>query len=236
MASNFDCLFAVRPHHFRRSTRAASTGGSECLVYTFESLSLCRCCSSGFVFQIATKAQSNVREAVSQLLGVYSDVVEAGCLTAARGELSRGEFDVVVLDKHLPDGDGIELLREIKSDYPNTAVIMLTSDADMGSIKYCVSRGADDYVIKTDNVVPDLLVRLPIAVSKAAATRRLASLEQLVKDTFRYEIVGKSQSTLELRETIQSLKGSQSHGYERQMRHLRSGFDIRQGPIDTDAG
>lgn len=148
------------------------------------------------------------RGAVSQLLGVYNDVAEADSLASARALLQRETFDVVVLDKGLPDGDGIELLTEIKAAHPNTVVIVLTSDSDFSAVKHCISRGADDYVVKSENVVPDLLVRIPIAVSKAASTRKLKNLEELVKDAFKYEIVGKSPSTMELRETVLSLKGT----------------------------
>ena len=151
------------------------------------------------------------RGAVSQLLGVYSDVTEAESLAIARAQLAKQNFDVVILDKNLPDGDGIGLLSEIKGDYPNTTVIMLTSDSDFGVVKHCIARGADDYVVKGETVIADLLVRLPLAVSKNAATRKLASVEQLLKDTFRYEIVGKSEQTIELREAILNLKGTSAH-------------------------
>lgn len=151
------------------------------------------------------------RGAVSQLLGVYNDVTEADSLQSARNALQKQNFDVVILDKGLPDGDGIELLTEIKGSHPNTVVIILTSDSDFSAVKHCIARGADDYVVKSESVVPDLLVRIPVAVSKAASTRRLSCLEQLVKDAFRYEIVGKSPSTMELRETVLSLKGTNSH-------------------------
>lgn len=151
------------------------------------------------------------RAAVSQMLGVYNDIVEADSLKAARAIIQNETFDVVVLDKGLPDGDGIELLTEIKGSQPNTIVIMLTSDSDFTSVKHCMARGADDYVVKSENIVPDLLVRIPITVSKAAATRKLQNLEQLVREAFRYEIVGKSPSTMELRETVLSLKGTGAH-------------------------
>lgn len=151
------------------------------------------------------------RGAVSQLLSVYNDVDEADSLASARSILQTKTFDVVILDKGLPDGDGIELLGEIKGSHPNTVVIVLTSDSDFSAVKHCIARGADDYVVKSENVVPDLLVRIPIAVSKAASNRRLTSLEQLVKDAFRYEIVGKSPSTMELRETVLSLKATNAH-------------------------
>jgi DNA-binding NtrC family response regulator len=180
------------------------------------------------------------RGAVSQLLGVYNDVAEADSLASARSILQRETFDVVVLDKGLPDGDGTELLPEIKSAHPNTVVIVLTSDSDFSAVKHCISRGADDYVVKSENVIPDLLVRIPIAVSKAASSRKLKNLEQLVKDAFKYEIVGKSQSTLELRESVFNLKGTSSHvlitgetgtGKELIARRLNSIEDDRTRPF-----
>ncbi len=165
---------------------------------------------SNFKILLVEDMQS-FREAVSQLLGVYNDVDEADCLSAARSLLYKNSYDVVILDKGLPDGDGISLISEIKDQNPNSVIIILTSDSDFSSVKHCMARGADDYVIKSENVVPDLLVRIPVAVSKAASNRRLENLEQQVRDAFRYEIVGKSASTMELREYILSLKGTKAN-------------------------
>ncbi len=151
------------------------------------------------------------RGAVLQLLGVYNDVDEAADLATARLSLQKNSYDVVILDKGLPDGDGIELISEIKTLNSNTVVIILTSDSDFSSVKHCIARGADDYVVKSENIIPDLLVRIPVAVSKAASSRRLESVEQQLKEAFKYEIVGKSASTIELRETVLSLKGSNAH-------------------------
>ncbi len=151
------------------------------------------------------------RGAVKQMLEVYNDVDEAADLATARSILQSSTYDVVILDKGLPDGDGMTLISEIKSANPNAVVIILTSDSDFSSVKHCIARGADDYVIKSENIIPDLLVRIPIAVSKAASKRRLESLEQQVKDAFKYEIVGKSAPTMQLRETILSLKGTGAH-------------------------
>lgn len=151
------------------------------------------------------------RGAVKQLLGVFNDVEEASSISAAKAALQKRAYDVVVLDKGLPDGDGVNLIAEIKDIAPNTVVIMLTSDSDFSSVKHCMVRGADDYVIKSTNVVPDLLVRIPVAVSKVASNRRLEYLERQMKSAFRYEIMGKSPSTMQLRETILSLQSSGAH-------------------------
>jgi DNA-binding NtrC family response regulator len=151
------------------------------------------------------------RGAVTQLLGVYNDVDEAIDLATARKALQSKVYDVVILDKGLPDGDGMSLISEIKTSTPNAVVIMLTSDSDFSSVKHCMSRGADDYVVKSENVVPDLLVRIPFAVSRAASNNKLESLKLQVKEAFKYEIVGKSEPTMKLRETILDLKDSRAH-------------------------
>ncbi|MCB0390952.1 MAG: sigma-54-dependent Fis family transcriptional regulator [Bdellovibrionales bacterium] len=151
------------------------------------------------------------RGAVVQMLGVYNDVDEAASVEEARKKLQTGAYDVVLLDKGLPDGDGKSLISEVKSFCPNTVIIVLTSDSDFTSVKHCIALGADDYVIKSDNIIPDLLVRIPVVVSKAASQRRLKNLDQQVKEAFKYEIVGKSPQTMDLREEILSLKGSSAN-------------------------
>lgn len=154
---------------------------------------------------------ASFRGAVVQMLGVYNDVDEAGTVAEARNKIQSGTYDVVLLDKGLPDGNGKSLISEIKATSPNTVVIVLTSDSDFTSVKHCIALGADDYVIKSENIIPDLLVRIPVVVSKSASHRRLKSLDQQVKEAFKYEIVGKSVPTMELREEILGLKGSSAN-------------------------
>jgi len=144
------------------------------------------------------------------MLGVYNNITEAGTVSEARTALNAQHFDVVVLDRSLPDGDGISLISEIRDSNRGHVIIMLTSNSDLASIKQCMVKGADDYVIKSESIIPDLLVRIPVAVAKASSARRLLSLEQIMKNSFRYEIVGKSPETMALRETVRSLKGMTS--------------------------
>src|SRR5882672_9791950 len=71
-------------------------------------------------------------------------------LAAARGALAREVFSLVGLDVILPDGDGIDLLREMKTT-PATAavpVMLLTDEADVRDRMRGAQTGADDYVGK----------------------------------------------------------------------------------------
>lgn len=151
------------------------------------------------------------RESVTQLLGVYMDVSGAPDLATAKDILAAQTFDVVILDKRLPDGDGTSLIKGIKDDNPNTVVIVLTEDNEVNSGKRCIALGADDYVVKSQGGLADLLIRIPFVVERAADMRSLVSLKEQVRAAFKYEIIGNSASTAALREQILSLKGTMSN-------------------------
>ena len=73
-------------------------------------------------------------------------VATAGTVAAARDLVASA--DLIVLDLILPDGDGIELLRELRSTGQHAAVIVLSSrDAETDRIA-ALEIGADDYVTK----------------------------------------------------------------------------------------
>jgi DNA-binding NtrC family response regulator len=150
------------------------------------------------------------RDAVTLLVGVYNDIDAVATIAEARGALEKNPYDVVILDRFLPDGDGLDLIAEIKRENRNTAVIIVTSDSDFNTVKRSIGAGADDYVVKTDNVAADLLIRIPFAVARLATDRKLTSLETRVKQVIRQEMVGRSPAVMEIRNTIFSVKGSQT--------------------------
>lgn len=95
---------------------------------------------------------------------------QAGSVKEALREIAKIQPDVAVLDVRLPDGNGIELCREIRSIYPNTHVLMLTSFSDDEALLGAVLGGASGFVIK-DIKNLDLL----------DAIRRIAQGESLLK-------------------------------------------------------
>jgi two-component system, NtrC family, sensor kinase len=98
---------------------------------------------------------------VDDSLTVRMDLVEAfeaagfhalpcACLAEARSELRRTPVSAVVLDVLLPDGDGVELLSEIRSSPAGSAmpILMLSSEAEVKDRLRALATGADEYVGK----------------------------------------------------------------------------------------
>jgi two-component system, NtrC family, sensor kinase len=86
------------------------------------------------------------------------EAFEAGGFTAvpcstlgqAREALTGNAIDVIVLDVHLPDGDGVEFLAELRAsaEHGEKAVLMLSSEADVKDRLRGLRTGADEYVGK----------------------------------------------------------------------------------------
>ena len=67
---------------------------------------------------------------------------------AANATLARERFDVVLLDLGLPGGDGLDVLRELRSRHDRTPVIVLTARDGLGDRVAGLDAGADDYLVK----------------------------------------------------------------------------------------
>ena len=75
-------------------------------------------------------------------------IVSCQNMTEAREQLLLGYPSLVLLDINLPDGNGLELLKEQKRDMPSMPVILITAnDTDMDIVNG-LELGADDYITK----------------------------------------------------------------------------------------
>jgi two-component system response regulator DevR len=75
-------------------------------------------------------------------------VGEAGTAEEALRRIPATSPDVAVLDVRLPDGNGVEVCREIRSRHPEVACLMLTSFADDEALFDSIMAGAAGYVLK----------------------------------------------------------------------------------------
>ncbi|WP_042380424.1 response regulator [Streptacidiphilus melanogenes] len=108
-------------------------------------------------------------------------VGEAGTCAQALARVPALRPDVAVLDVRLPDGDGITVCRELRSQLPELACLMLTSFDDEDALLDAIMAGASGYVLKqisgTDLVSAVRTVgRGQSMLDPGAATRLMARL------------------------------------------------------------
>ncbi|MFE6177743.1 response regulator [Streptomyces sp. NPDC056464] len=92
-----------------------------------------------------------VRRGLTDLLDAEPDISVVGDADTAEHALVRGPAlrpHVAVLDVRLPDGDGISVCRELRSQMPELACLMLTSFDDEDALLDAIMAGASGYVLK----------------------------------------------------------------------------------------
>jgi putative nucleotidyltransferase with HDIG domain len=99
---------------------------------------------------------------------------EANSSLDALEKLKTYPADLITLDMKMPGKSGMELLPELKSHYPDTAVIMMTAVAEANLAIQCMRLGADDYITKPFN-----LDEVVLNVEKTLEKRML---EQQIKE------------------------------------------------------
>ena len=82
------------------------------------------------------------------LTGAEASVVCRPSLEKAREALAQERFDLLILDVNLPDGSGLDLLRQMRAEGNATPVILLTAnDLELDEVTG-LEAGADDYITK----------------------------------------------------------------------------------------
>lgn len=77
---------------------------------------------------------------------------EADTAEQTLSRLRSNSIELVILDIKMPGKSGIELLPEIKANYPDTAVIMVTAVAETSVAIECMKQGVEDYICKPFNL------------------------------------------------------------------------------------
>jgi len=92
-----------------------------------------------------------VRQGLLRLIDAQPDMTVVGEASTAGEALARAPLvgaDVAVLDVRLPDGNGVEVCRELRSRLPDLRCLMLTSFADDEALLDAITAGASGYVLK----------------------------------------------------------------------------------------
>jgi len=147
-----------------------------------------------------------VRRGVRDLLEAEPDinvVGEAGTAQSALARIPALRPDVAVLDVRLPDGDGVSVCREIRSQMPEVACLMLTSFGDEEALFDAIMAGAAGYVLKqirgTDLVgAVRTIASGQSLLDPRAASQLIARLRQPAKPDPLAALTGQERRILEL--------------------------------------
>ncbi|MEE9225285.1 MAG: response regulator [Bacteroidota bacterium] len=101
----------------------------------------------------------------SELVGEGYEVETAADGDEAMNVVQMKPFDLVLLDIKMPKVDGFEVLKFLKSKYPDIKVVMLTGFADLKNAIESKKLGAEDFVSKPYDLV-DLLTTVERVVSE----------------------------------------------------------------------
>ena len=132
-------------------------------------------------------------------------VETAGSLAEARIALAKHEPDIILCDLMLPDGSGIDLVREVKAATPSVTVVMITAHTSTKSAVEALKAGAFDYIAK-----PFDIDELKIIVRNAAERKELEDenihLRTALEERFTFSnIIGRSARMQEIFSIVQRI-------------------------------
>ena len=105
-------------------------------------------------------------------------VQEVTCLSEARQAVLSQRFDAVLLDFKLPDGNGLDWIIELRENYPDIPVIVITGHGDIPVAVEAMRRGADNFLTKPVNM-EDLEVFLRKSLELGVLRRKYLANQRL---------------------------------------------------------
>lgn len=150
--------------------------------------------------------EEKLRNLLARIISLEGfEVLQVGDLKSATKKLETIEFDVVLCDVKLPDGNGVEFAKKIKVNYPLVETILLTAYGNIPDGVQAIKNGAFDYITKGDDN-SKILPLLYKASEKVELAKRVRHLEQQVGQKYSFDtIIGESReikSAIELAKKV----------------------------------
>lgn len=151
-----------------------------------------------------------VRKSLEQQLRYRRyDVASTGTIAAAQELLSKDNFDLMIVDVRLPDGEGTELLKQLQARAVKPLVVMISGFGTVDLAVECMSNGAFTFLTK-----PFSPEQLAVVLKKAEEHTQLVKVNQFLShvedESTGYELLGKSPGMDQLRSLIRKVARTQA--------------------------
>jgi DNA-binding NtrC family response regulator len=155
--------------------------------------------------------EAEIREGLQELLSSENfDVTVAETGEAGLRKLEDRPFDLMLLDVSLPDRNGIELLREIRSRDPYLSVILITAFGSIDMARAAFKSGAQDYITKPWSN-DELVAQVSLAIEGRRLREENVQLKRALKQRYNFpSIVGKSEKMLAVLDLVGQVASSRS--------------------------
>ncbi|MBK8875476.1 MAG: sigma-54-dependent Fis family transcriptional regulator [Bacteroidetes bacterium] len=139
--------------------------------------------------------EEKLRALLARIIGLEGfEVIQTGDLKSALKKLELFDFDVILCDVKLPDGNGVDFVRKIKEVDSIPEIILLTAYGNIPDGVQAIKNGAFDYITKGDdnNKIIPLLYK---AAEKADLAKRIKQLEKQLGNKHSFDsIIGESKA------------------------------------------
>lgn len=112
--------------------------------------------------------------------GSKIELVAANNVAEARKLFASGDFNLVILDQRLPDGNGLDLFAEMRRLRPRQTALMITGHAQVQDAMRAVRDGLFDYLTKPFENLEELEAVIEKALEMDRAYREIADLRQML--------------------------------------------------------
>ena len=146
--------------------------------------------------------EKNILKSLDMILsGEGFTVYKAENLQKAKTLLAIEDFPMFLVDVMLPDGDGIEFIKNIRKEKPNAVIVMISGHASIKMAIDATRKGADDFLEKPLSK-EKLLITLNNFVKRLELEEKYANLE---KTKMGLDFVGQSPAMLEVVRTVEKI-------------------------------
>jgi two-component system NtrC family response regulator len=153
--------------------------------------------------------EERLRKLLARILQLEGyEVLESSSAKDGLNKLKNDVIDVVISDVKLPDMNGIDLTKKIKTDYPATEIIVLTAYGTINDGVTAIKNGAFDYITKGDDN-EKIIPLISKAMDKAILQRRVLELESKLNVKFGFDrIIGTSSTITSAIKLAQRVSGT----------------------------